>query len=148
MAGLVALLTLYATTIGLLGLVVWVLLVIARWKMFQKAGEAGWKSIIPVYSTYISFKICWGTAPFWALVAMAAFAGAFAGTSAPADYPMLGVLVALLYCAIAVVGLVMLYKTSLAFGHGIGMALALLFFPNVATLVLGFGSSRYVGPQA
>ena len=101
-----------------------------------------------MYSTYISFKICWGTAPFWALVAMAAFAGAFAGTSAPADYPMLGVLVALLYCAIAAVGLVMLYKTSLAFGHGIGMALALLFFPNVATLVLGFGSSRYVGPQA
>ena len=137
MAGLVALFALYATTITLLGFIVWVLLVIA-----------GWKSIIPVYSTYISFKICWGTAPFWALVAMAAFAGAFAGTSAPADYPMLGVLVALLYCAIAAVGLVMLYKTSLAFGHGIGMALALLFFPNVATLVLGFGSSRYVGPQA
>lgn len=116
--------------------------------MFQKAGEAGWKSIIPVYSTYVSFKICWGTAPFWALVAMATFAGAFAGNGTPAGYPMLGVLVALLYCAIAVVGLVMLYKTSLAFGHGIGMALALLFFPNVATLVLGFGSSRYVGPQA
>lgn len=144
MTGLVALFALYATTIALLGFIVWALLVIARWKMFQKAGEAGWKSIIPVYSTYISFKICWGTAPFWALIAMAAFAG----TSAPADYPALGMLVALLYCAIAVVGLVMLYKTSLAFGHGIGMALALLFFPNVATLVLGFGSSRYVGPQA
>lgn len=64
MAGLVALFALYATTITLLGFIVWVLLVIARWKMFQKAGEAGWKSIIPVYSTYISFKICWGTAPF------------------------------------------------------------------------------------
>lgn len=148
MTGLVALFALYATTIALSGFIVWALLVIARWKMFQKAGEAGWKSIIPVYSTYISFKICWGTAPFWALVAMAAFAGAFTGTIAPADYPALGVLVALLYCAIAAVGLVMLYKTSLAFGHGIGMALALLFFPNVATLVLGFGSSRYVGPQA
>ena len=148
MTGLVALFALYATTIALSGFIVWALLVIARWKMFQKAGEAGWKSIIPVYSTYISFKICWGTAPFWALVAMAAFAGAFTGTIAPADYPALGVLVALLYCAIAAVGLVMLYKTSLAFGHGIGMALALLFFPNVATLVLGLGSSRYVGPQA
>ena len=101
MAGLVALFTLYATTITLLGFIAWALLVIARWKMFQKAGEAGWKSIVPVYSTYISFKICWGTAPFWALIVMAAFAGAFAGTSAPADYPMLGVLVALLYCAIA-----------------------------------------------
>ena len=58
MTGLVALFALYATTIALSGFIVWALLVIARWKMFQKAGEAGWKSIIPVYSTYISFKIC------------------------------------------------------------------------------------------
>ena len=36
--------------VSLIGLAVFVLTVIARWKIFTKAGEAGWKSIIPIYS--------------------------------------------------------------------------------------------------
>ena len=38
-------------------LVVYVLLVIADWKIFSKAGEEGWKSLIPIYNMYILFKI-------------------------------------------------------------------------------------------
>ena len=47
--------------VGLLGLVmafmmVWVigyiLVLVARWKVFDKAGIAGWKSLIPIYSDY------------------------------------------------------------------------------------------------
>ena len=41
-------------------IVVYVLLVIAMWKIFTKAGEAGWKSIIPFLNTYVLFKIAWG----------------------------------------------------------------------------------------
>lgn len=34
-----------------------VLEVVAYWKLFEKAGEEGWKSLIPVYSGYMIYKI-------------------------------------------------------------------------------------------
>jgi signal peptidase I len=36
------------------------------WKLFQKAGEKGWKALIPYYSDYIMLKIC--RRPGWWLV--------------------------------------------------------------------------------
>lgn len=35
-------------------------LIIVNWKLFTKAGEAGWKSLIPIYNTYIRTKIAYG----------------------------------------------------------------------------------------
>ena len=43
----------------------WLLQIIANWRIFTKAGEAGWKSIIPIYGDYISYKIAWQPAYFW-----------------------------------------------------------------------------------
>ena len=37
-------------TIMIAALVWYVLTVIATWKMLTKAGEAGWKSLIPIYT--------------------------------------------------------------------------------------------------
>ena len=39
--------------------------IIAYWKMFTKAGEKGWKAIIPVYSTYKIYDITWKGSMFW-----------------------------------------------------------------------------------
>jgi hypothetical protein len=47
-------------------LVLVVLLIVAYWKMFTKAGVAGWKSLIPIYNVYIAFKIAWkDQSAFW-----------------------------------------------------------------------------------
>jgi hypothetical protein len=35
------------------------------WKIFEKAGEAGWKSIIPIYNVYIMYKIVGMKNWFW-----------------------------------------------------------------------------------
>ena len=40
-------------TAGIFILAVYILLIVAWWKIFTKAGEAGWKSIIPIYNIYI-----------------------------------------------------------------------------------------------
>lgn len=45
--------------------IVWVLGVIAKWRIFKKAGESAWKSIIPIYSDYIFYKIVWKPSMFW-----------------------------------------------------------------------------------
>ena len=34
-----------------------VLMIAALWKVFRKAGQPGWASIIPIYNTYIMCKI-------------------------------------------------------------------------------------------
>ena len=42
-----------------------ILQIIANWNIFTKAGEAGWKSLIPIYGDYVSYKIAWQTSYFW-----------------------------------------------------------------------------------
>lgn len=37
----------------MLSLVIYVILVAGMWKMFEKAGIAGWKAIIPFYNLYV-----------------------------------------------------------------------------------------------
>lgn len=143
----------------MVGLVLLVLLVIARWKMFTKAGEEGWKALIPIYSDYTLFKLVWNTKSFWiylgAVIATAVF-NALNGTYTFVN----GQLVAasqgnFFTSALAFVGsmLVLIYtvllqiKTALAYGKGMGFAVGLLFLPNIFTLILGFGNAEYLGPQ-
>ena len=45
---------------GLIAILFYILTVAAQWVVFQKAGIAGWKSIIPIYNSYCLFKIAWG----------------------------------------------------------------------------------------
>lgn len=42
-----------------------ILLIIARWMLFEKAGEQGWASIIPFYNRYCLFKVSKRTELFW-----------------------------------------------------------------------------------
>lgn len=49
----------------ILALVWWILQIIANWNIFTKAGETGWKSLIPIYGDYVSYKIAWQTSYFW-----------------------------------------------------------------------------------
>ena len=102
-------------------LVIYILLIVAWWKMFEKAGEAGWKSLIPIYSEYILFKIAWGNGWFFLLLLV----------------PVVSF----------VVTIIMNVKLSKAFGYGTGFAIGLIFLPNIFMLILGFGSSEYVGVQ-
>lgn len=47
----------------------WVILIIvACWKIYVKAGQPGWKSLIPIYNIYIMLKIV-GMSP-WYLLAL------------------------------------------------------------------------------
>ena len=48
----------------------YVLVAVAQWRIFTKAGEAGWKGIIPLYNLYIQYKLTWDTKMFWYLIAV------------------------------------------------------------------------------
>lgn len=53
-------------TLMLIGAVLWYFIsAIGYYKMYQKAGEKGWKAFIPYYKNYIRFKIAWEPKYFW-----------------------------------------------------------------------------------
>lgn len=39
--------------------------IVCMWKVFAKAGEGGWKILIPIYNEYIRFKIAGCKARYW-----------------------------------------------------------------------------------
>ena len=46
----------FLATYSIVLIVVGILTIIAQWKIFTKAGEAGWKCLIPIYNLVILFK--------------------------------------------------------------------------------------------
>ncbi len=103
-------------------LVIWVLVVIAQWKIFTKAGEAGWKSIIPFYNMYITFRIA-GRNGWWFLALFV---------------PLVNIFVLLMLG----IDLAKHFGKSTAFG-----VVALWLFSVIGYLIVGFGDAEYVGPK-
>lgn len=141
-------------TVAIITLAFYILMIVAMWKIFAKAGEAGWKSLIPIYNVYIYFKIAGMKAWFW-WVLIVAFVGSFiAGllgfeqgdmNGVPAEgSTLIGTLVMLATEIFTlVVAIMQCARLSRAFGRGIGTTLGLIFLPNIFQLILAFGSAKY-----
>ncbi len=92
------------------------------WKIFTKAGEAGWKSIIPIYNFIVILKIV-GRDWWWVILML-----------------------------IPIVNFIILIIVSLdlakSFGRGTGFGIGLAFLSFIFAPILGFGSDTYKGPAA
>lgn len=126
-------------------LVYYILTAIACWKIFTKAGEAGWKSLIPIYNVYVLYKISGISFWLW-LIVPALISGVFASFVGDGSSSMSSVWS--LCSSIVMIVAEAKFAKSLAtsFGRGTGFAVGLFFLPNIFELILGFGSSKYVGP--
>lgn len=89
----------------------------AMWKVFTKAGRAGWLSLIPIVNTIVLCHIA-GKSGWWILLLC---------------IPVIDVIVAVM----------LILELSKAFGHGMGFALGLLFLGFIFWPILGYGSSQY-----
>lgn len=107
---------------GIVYLAVLALMVISLWKVFEKAGEAGWKAIVPIYNTYTLLRIA-GRNGWW----------------------VIGLLVPLVNIVIAIMLSLDLAKH---FGKsGVFAVFGLLLFPYVGYPMLAFGEAQYVGAK-
>jgi hypothetical protein len=106
----------------IVGLLVALLLIVAMWKVFTKAGQPGWASIIPIYNLYIWCKIV-GRPWWWILLMLIPF-------------------VNFIVCIILCIDLAKSFGKGVGFGIGLAL-LGIIFFP-----ILGFGSAQYQGPAA
>lgn len=118
----------YLAVTLVIGLIILILQIAATWKVFTKAGEKGWKSIIPIYSNVILFRVA-GISPWLILLYLLTF------------IPFVGWIV--------FIALSIYYCNSLAksFGKDVGYTIGLLFLPTIFMLILGFGDAQYVGKK-
>lgn len=127
-------------TAAMISIIWYVFQVIAYWKMFNKFGEPGWKSIIPIYNSYIVYKATWNVKMFFINILMAVLL-ALRSMDGTVFYTIAGIGAV----GVIVIEIMKKNKISKAFGHGFGFTLGLLFFDPIFKLILGFGSSKYIG---
>lgn len=106
--------------IWLVSMAVCVVILVAAWKLFTKAGEAGWKCLIPLYNAYVLFKIVWGNGWLFLLNCI----------------PVVNFIVLIIHSL----------KLAKAFGKGTGYGIGLMLLPVIFYPMLAFGNSQYVGP--
>ncbi|MGN0970664.1 MAG: DUF5684 domain-containing protein [Aristaeellaceae bacterium] len=122
-----------------------------RWFIFKRAGEKGWKGLIPFYSDYIYYKIGWDGRIYLALL-IGQIAATLLGTIFGWINAVLGMVVSLVLnivvlSARAVAKMVLQFKIARAFGRSDFFAVGLYFLNAVFSAVLAFGDSTYKGPQ-
>ena len=133
----------YILFASIFSLIIMILHIIGVWNVFKKAGEPGWKSIIPFYNTYILYKISWNPMWFW-LVLLGGLIGA--GLLSFATVTVCVILGALIELFTIIVRFVMYYRLCLAFGWGVGRYILTILFAPIMFMVMGLGKSVYAGP--
>ncbi len=126
-------------------LIFWVFQIIAFWKIFVKANEPGWKSIIPFYNSYTVYKISWRPMWFWLSLLAAVLYGFMNNLSVTFASPVFSIIALVLWIVILVLQIAANVKLSRAFGHGAGFAVGLTFLWPIFILILGYGKSEYKG---
>lgn len=126
-----------------------ILIVIGLAKVFEKAGEKGWKAIIPFYNLYIVFKIIGKEKKFPVIIVLAVIAIILAVLPSIISISTLNAIIVVSYVILIAILFVTLvtvpFDLSIKFNHGGLFGLGLLFFMPILMLVLGFDSSEYVG---
>lgn len=108
-----------AFVFGVVALALSILLLAAMWRIFTKAGEAGWKSLIPIWNLIVLLRIA-GRPAWWVILLLVPFVN-------------------------IVVLIIMYVDLAKAFGKGIGFALGLLLLGFIFLPLLAFGDAQYRG---
>ena len=123
---------------GLFFLAIVIVEIIAMWKLFQKAGEAGWKAIIPLYNVYIFCKII--RVNFWIyIIAIPVGLGLLSALLGSAS-TFASLLTSFYSIGIEIYLAIMLGR---AFNKSTGFKIGLIFLAPIFEMILAFGSSKY-----
>lgn len=122
-----------------------VLMVAAQWKIYVKAGEEGWASLIPIYNLIVMLRII-RRPPNWIIrylvvIGVIILGGVFLGLE---SFLIGGLLYGVGIIGIIVLSIMDVNKLSLAFGKDSGFTVGLIFLPFIFYPILGFGDAQYV----
>jgi hypothetical protein len=95
-----------------------VFFIVCHWKIFTKAGQEGWKSLIPLYNAYVQLQIT-KQPTIWLLYFFIPFVNIYFGIKH-------------------------IHGLSRAFGKDVGFTVGIILLPIIFYPILAFGDSKYV----
>ena len=107
--------------LSLLWLAIFVIYIVAMWKVFVKMGQPGWYGIIPIFNFCVIAKLA-GKDWWWGLLIIV---------------PCIG----------WIFGIILYNELSKLFGKSVVYTIGLIFLPFIFMTMLGFGSAQYQGPR-
>lgn len=103
--------------IPLIQLLILALIIVALWKVFEKAGKPGWGAIVPIYNIILMLEIA--GKPLWWIILF--------------FIPIVNIVIDI------IVSIEIANRFSKGTGFGVGLALLpFIFYP-----ILGFGDAKY-----
>jgi hypothetical protein len=97
-----------------------ILVLIAMWRIYEKARKPGWAAIIPIYNIWVLLEIV-GKEGWWIILFFIPFVN----------------IIALI---------VVLWELAKSFGKDAGFAIGLILLYPIFMLILAFSDAEYVGP--
>ncbi|MEX1264118.1 MAG: DUF5684 domain-containing protein [Actinomycetota bacterium] len=111
-----------SAVLWLLYLVFVAVYLVAGWIVYTKAGEEGWKSLIPIYNVFVLLKIV-GRPGWWLILFLIPFVN-------------------------FVIWIIVAIDLAKSFGKQSGFAVGLILLSPIFYLILAFGDATYRGPAA
>jgi hypothetical protein len=111
----------FSTAYMLVLIAIVVVCIIAQWKMFEKAGVEGWKSLIPFYNSYCLCEIAMGNGLLF--------------------------LLSFVPCVNFIFSIVLCLNVAKAYGKDTLFGILTIFFTPIMYLILAFSDAEYIGPQ-
>ncbi len=106
---------------GVVGVIVYLavlgLMITSMWKIFSKAGQPGWASIIPVYNIVVLLEIA-GKPGWWFFLMLIPGVNIF-------------------------ISIILWHSISLSFGKGVGFTVGIFFLGIVFLPILAFSDAEY-----
>jgi hypothetical protein len=102
--------------------IIYIVLIIANWKIYEKAGKPGWAAIIPIYNIVVLLEIV-GKPVWW-------------------------IILFLIPCVNIIFAVWTINLLSKSFGQSEGFTIGLLLLGVVFFPILAFGNYQYQGPAA
>lgn len=98
-------------------LAIFIFMIAAMWKVFEKANQPGWAVIVPVYNIIVMLKI--------------------------AQRPLWWILLFFIPCVSIIPGIIVPVDIAKKFNKGVGFAIGMIFLPFIFYPILAFGSAEY-----
>jgi len=115
-----------APTISPIFTIIWlavvVLMIASMWKIFTKAGQPGWASLIPIYNIYVWCKIV-GRPGWWVILFFIPFVN-------------------------FVIAIILAIDLDNSFGKGVGFGIGIILLGIIFLPILAFSEATYQGPSA
>ena len=126
---------------------IYVLFIAAEWRILTKAGEKGWKALIPIYNIYVSHHIV-GMSHIWFVLEICTWIveAIFESVRVIPGWAAIAFGIPTLIITI-LSELIHIIKMCDCFGKGTLFKIGMILVPNLFTLIIAFDGSKYQAPK-